>query len=79
MTHVHEFALVLTGDEVEEDLWSNTMDHLTTYAKEGLRTLCMAKRVSFLIVSSFAFGVGRGREIYIVQRRDTGMTCGRQT
>ena len=35
----------VTGDEVEEDLWHNTMDHLTTYAKEGLRTLCMAKRV----------------------------------
>ena len=34
--------------EEEQKIRELTQDHLTQYAKDGLRTLCMAKRVSTL-------------------------------
>ena len=36
-----------SGDEEEEQVYRNTQDHLLNYARHGLRTLCMAKRVSW--------------------------------
>ena len=39
-------AFVVSDDEAQQEIWKKTSEYLTEYAKLGLRTLCMAKRVS---------------------------------